>query len=178
MKRKKAFSADNQQERSKRQFLKGYVVGLVDGEGTFHVAFPRRKDFLMGISVIPEFHVSQSYRSKNVLELLKTIFGCGYIKANHPNSKDNTYIYVVRDRNDLLTKIIPYFEVNQLLTTKRNDFKIFAKVVRMMKKGLHLDSKGIIEIVKIAYKMNAEGKRRKIKIEKIINALKSSETIR
>lgn len=46
-------SADNQQERSKRQFLRGYVVGLVDGEGSFHIAFQKRDDLPIGISIIP-----------------------------------------------------------------------------------------------------------------------------
>ena len=178
MKRKKASSADNQQERSKRQFFRGYVVGLVDGEGSFHVAFPKREDLVLGISVIPEFHVSQNYRSIKVLELLKSILGCGYLKANHPGSKDNTYVFVVRDRNDLLTKIIPYFEVNNLLTTKINDFKIFATIVRMMDRGLHLNQKGIIKIIKLAYQMNEKGNRRKKKLKETIDSLKSSETIR
>ena len=55
---KKSSSADNQQERSK-QYLSGYVVGLVDGEGSFHVAFPKRDDLTFKIAVITEFYLSQ-----------------------------------------------------------------------------------------------------------------------
>ena len=54
-------SADNQQERVKVKLDPWYIVGFVEGEGTFHIAFyidPRMKTKL---KVIPEFHVNQSY---------------------------------------------------------------------------------------------------------------------
>lgn len=168
-------SADNQQERSK-EFLRGYVCGLVDGEGSFHIAFAIRKDLPFGISVIPEFHVSQNFESRNVLELIKAILGCGYIKPNHRNSKDDTFVYVVRDRIDLLTKVIPFFEFNQLSTSKKQDFKIFSTIVRMINSGKHRVISGMREIIDLAYRMNAGGKRRIRKKEELFTLLKSSTT--
>jgi hypothetical protein len=119
---KNSSSADNQQERSK-EFLRGYVCGLVDGEGSFHVAFATRKDLSLGVSVIPEFHVSQNAESQNVLKLIQKVLGCGYIKPNHRNSKDETFVYVIRDRADLMTKVIPFFEFNQLSTSNKERFR-------------------------------------------------------
>ncbi len=168
-------SADNQQERSK-EFLRGYVCGLVDGEGSFHIAFAIRKDLPLGMSVIPEFHVSQNFQSRNVLELVEKVLGCGYIKPNHRNSKDETFVYVVRDRADLITKVIPFFEFNHLLTSKKLDFKIFYSVVRIICSGRHRTSVGMAEIIKLAYKMNAGGKRRIRKKEELLALLKSSTT--
>ncbi len=177
-KRENLFSADNQQERSRREFFRGYVVGLVDGEGSFHIAFQKREDLPLGISIIPEFHVSQNRCSLQALRLVQRILGCGYIKPNHRNSSDTTYVLVVRDRKDLLTKIIPFFKYNQLVTSKCRDFEIFAKVVDLIEKGEHRNPKTIIKIIDLAYKMNSAGKRRTIKKEELINrVLKSSETI-
>lgn len=174
---KNPISADNQQERSK-QFICGYVVGLVDGEGSFHIAFPKRDDLSQGISVMPEFHLSQHRDSQQVLELTKKLFGCGYIKENHPKSKDKTLVYIVRSRKDLLLHIIPFFEVNRLKTFKAKDFMIFAKIVRLIHQGQHQTKKGLLKIIDLAYKMNKSGQRRIRKKEDLIIALKSSETIR
>ena len=169
--------ADNQQERSK-EFWRGYVTGLVDGEGSFHIAFQIRDDLPLGISIIPEFHVSQNQESKNVLEITQKILGCGYIKPNHRNSNDFTYVYVVRDRIDLLTKVIPFFRINQLRTSKVKDFEYFFKVVQLINIGKHRNIVGIKEIIDIAYKMNNSGKRRNRTKKQLITLLKSSETIR
>jgi len=176
MKGKNPTSADNQQERSK-MFLRGYVTGLVDGEGSFHIAFQIRKDLPLGISIIPEFHISQNRRSKGALEIAKEILGCGYIKPNHSKSKDDTFVLVVRDRVDLLTKIIPFFEYNRLHTTKSNDFSMFAKVVRLMDRGVHRKLSTVISIIDIAYRMNGDGTKRIRKKQDLIASLKSSETI-
>lgn len=177
MNRKKSISADNQQERSK-QYLCGYVVGLVDGEGSFHIAFPKRDDLVLGVSVIPEFHLSQHRDSRQILEIAQKLFGCGYIKENHRNSSDKTLVYVVRAREDLLLKIIPFFEFNQLKTTKAKDFQLFAQVLRLIHIGQHRTRKGLLKIIDLAYQMNRSGQRRTRKKENLITVLKSSETIR
>lgn len=159
-------------------FLRGYVTGLVDGEGSFHIAFQIRKDLPLGISIIPEFHISQSRRSKKALEIAKEILGCGYIKPNHRKSKDDTYVLVVRDRSDLMTKVIPFFEYYRLQTKKNDDFAVFCEVVRIMDCGLHRNLGGVKKIIDIAYKMNGDGTRRIRTKQELIASLKSPETIR
>ena len=174
--RKKLSSADNQQERSK-EYLRGYLVGLVDGEGNFHVAFQVRDDLPFGVSIIPEFHISQNYESKFVLELAQKILGCGYIKPNHARSKDKTYVFVVRDRIDLATKVVPFFRINQLNTTKKNDFIIFSKVVELMISNSHRSLSGLKRIIKLSYQMNGGGSRRMRTESELLSLLKSPETI-
>jgi len=168
--------ADNQQERSK-EYQRGYIVGLVDGEGSFHIAFAKRKDLPVGISVIPEFHISQNEESKEVLLLAQKVLGCGYLKPNHSGSSDKTFVFVVRNRTDLLTKIIPFFEYNKLRTTKSKDFRIFAMIVRLLSLGENKTFSQLVKIINLAYQMNGGGKRRQKTIEELIVSLKSSETI-
>ena len=169
-------SADNQQERSKT-YLRGYIAGLVDGEGSFHVAFAIREDLAIKVFPIPEFHISQNKESIQVLELAREIFGCGYIKANHQNSPDKTYVYVAKDKHDLVTKVLPFFEYNPLYTTKRNDYMLFAQITKMIINGHHRTIEGMIDIIELAYQMNGAGKRRQRSKEELIQILKSSETI-
>ena len=127
---------------------------------------------------MPEFHLSQHRESKQVLELVQKLFGCGYIKENHPKSKDKTLVYIVRSREDLLLKIIPFFETYSLKTKKQKDFKIFAQIVRLVHQGQHQNLEGLLKIVGLAYTMNQSGQRRIRKKEDLITTLKSSETIR
>jgi hypothetical protein len=139
-----------------------YAVGFVDGEGSFHVAIYKDQRMKTGMKLIPEFHVSQRITSKSVLDRLVDLFECGYVKANHAKSnRDNTYVYVVRDRHDLLSKIIPFFETHPLQTEKQKDFESFAEIVRRMSNGLHRDKDHLPEILDLAYQMNGQGRYRR-----------------
>jgi hypothetical protein len=156
-----------------------YIAGFVDGEGSFHVAFQRSPDVRIGWQAVPEFHVSQNVCSRHVLEAIRDRLDCGNIKANHRGSRnDRTYVLVVRNRQDLTKKVIPFFDRYQLHTVKKDDFESFKRIVDMMNSELHLSADGFQEIVSIAYSMNANGSRRKINRETILGTLKSSETIR
>lgn len=141
-----------------------YVIGFVDGEGSFHVAIYKDPRMKTGIKIIPEFHVSQNSASKAVLEQLCEHFGCGYVKENHAkNQRDKTSVLVVRNREDLSTKIIPFFEKHSLRTEKRNDFQKFAEIVYLMRDGAHRTQAGIKSILDLAYSMNQGGKFRRKK---------------
>ena len=129
--------------------------------------------------LVPEFHVSQHESSKEVLDLMRDTFNCGYVKPNHRyNPVDRTYVYVVRSRSDLATKIIPFFREFQLRTSKRNDFEIFSKIVIGMCKGEHQTIIGLIALLKLAFSMNRSGKYRRLSLDEILKNLEPSETVR
>ena len=158
-------SADNQQERPKR-LNPWYITGFTEGEGTFHVAIYKDSAMKNKVKVIPEFHLNQSYLRIETLDRVKEYFGCGYIKANHQkNSRDTTFVYVVRKREDLIKKIIPFFLKYPLISNKQETFILFKEVVEMMDKGLHGQKKFLVKILEKAYAMNGNSKnRRKRKI--------------
>ena|SRR5690348_697120 len=114
-----ATGAVNQQER-----LDGYIAGFVDGEGSFHVAVQRNPSTRMGWQLVPEFHVSQDAQRPEVLHLIRERFGCGYLRENHRGTRDTTLVFVVRRREDLLTKIIPFFEREPLISSKQQEFVV------------------------------------------------------
>ncbi len=156
-----------------------YIAGFVDGEGSFHIAFQKRPDLKFGWQAIPEFHISQNFTSREVLEEIQTVLQCGRIKNNDAAGKrDKTLVYVVRDRDDLLKKVIPFFEKYPLHTVKRKDFEIFRKIVQMIERKEHFDLEGFKIIVTLAFSMNANGRYRKRDKNEILAHLTSSETIR
>ena len=71
-------------------------------------------------------------------------------------------MFVVRNRNDLLTKVIPFFEAQPLLSSKQQDFLIFAGIVRAMDRGKHLSSEGFSSLRRLAVSMNGGGRYRRL----------------
>jgi LAGLIDADG endonuclease len=155
--RDNASGAVNQQER-----LDSYIAGYVDGEGSFHVAVQRNATTRAGWQLVPEFHVSQNAERRQVLDLIARRFGCGRIQANHRGTADTSLVYVVRNRIDLLTKVIPFFERYPLLSTKQEEFVVFATIVRAMARGEHLDQQGFRSIRRLAVSMNGGGRYRRV----------------
>ena len=170
-------SADHQQERPDEGLCQ-YVAGFVDGEGSFHVAVQRSRFTRVGIQVIPEFHVSQNRQRAEVLELIQKALGCGYIKANHPGSqRDQTVVLVVRNRQDLVERVVPFFERFPLRSSKQREFQTFATVIRAMERGEHLTKSGMTQILRQAFAMNGGGYRRRT-LQDHLNVMESSETVR
>ena len=149
--------ADNQQER-----LDAYLAGFVDGEGSFHVAVQRNPSTRLQWQLVPEFRVSQNIERRGVLDLLRQRFGCGRIQDNHRGSKDKSSVYVVRRRTDLLNQVIPFFETQPLLSSKQDEFVVFARIVRAMNDGLHLTKEGFCTLVDLAVSMNGDGRYRRV----------------
>ncbi len=173
-----ALSADNQQERPGVK-LGYYIAGFVDGEGSFHVAIQKSKNVRLGVQVIPEFHVSQNANRTATLELLQKTLDCGYIKPNHRKRlNDRSNVLVVRNHQHLKNKVIPFFKKYKIISCKNEDFIKFTDIVTMIGKGCHLQKKGLIRILKIAFSMNEGGRYRKIKYANVIKHLESSETVR
>ena len=153
--------ADNQQER-----LDSYIAGYVDGEGSFSVSVQRNATCRVGFQLVPEFHVSQNGDRAQVLELIRQRLDCGSIRPN--SKKDRALVLVVRNRDDLLTRVIPFFERNPLLSSKQADFLKFAGIVRELALGNHRTDAGFRRLLEIAVSMNGGGRYRKVQwIERV-----------
>jgi hypothetical protein len=149
---------DNQQER-----LDDYLAGYVDGEGSFHVAIQRNPSTRFGWQLVPEFHVSQNPERASILELLRARLGCGRVRPNaRAGGRDRSLVYVVRNRDDLLTKVIPFFRAHPILSEKRLEFETFAVVVTAMENREHLSAEGFQRLLDLAVNMNGGGRYRRL----------------
>ncbi len=145
--------ADNQQE---RPIDKQWIVGFVDGEGCFSVPIFRNATTKFGWQVQPQFSVVQSERSVDVLHGMKQYFESGQVGKNtrHDNHREDMYRFTVRAHRDLVSRIVPFFEKNPLVTAKSLDFDVFAEIVRMMAKGVHRSFDGLCRIAEMTQTMN------------------------
>ena len=148
--------------------ISDYISGYIDGEGCFTVTFNARKKALLGWELRPSFSVSQNEDRSQTLNIIQEYFKCGSIR---PSSKDKTVKYEVRNKEDLINKIIPHFEQYPLLSDKQKDFEVFKQICFMVYKKHHLTKKGFTKIVHLAYQMNGSGKRKRT-AKKLISSLK------
>ena len=149
---------DNQQER-----LDDYLAGYVDGEGSFHVAVQRNPSTRFGWQLVPEFHVSQNPERASILELLQARLGCGRIRPNaRAGGRDRSLVYVVRNRDDLLHRVIPFFRAHPILSEKHLEFETFATVVAAMENWEHRSPEGFQRLLNLAVSMNGGGRYRRL----------------
>jgi len=132
-----------------------YFAGFVDGEGSFHVSFRRRKDYKQPWKVSLCMNVSQ--KDKTLLALIKRYLKCGTIRYK----SGDVWMYEVNNLTAICENVIPFFERFGFLSAKKKrDFTIFRKMSRLMVEGTHLNKAGIAEILKLRRKMNDGGKRK------------------
>jgi hypothetical protein len=169
--------ADNQQETAMPsvELDPRWVVGFVDGEGCFSVSvhanpLVRRT---RGWQLHPTFQVYQHEQHRAVLESLVSFFGCGRLRPKGP--KSSVITLAVDALRDLDERILPFFELHPLVV-KAGDFRLFATIVRSVRRKEHLDPDGFERLVRLAYAMNAQGKQRKRTLEEVLAG--SSETVR
>ena len=132
---------------------KNWVVGFVDGEGCFYVGINKSVDLKVGYQVLPEFRIVQHKRDIKVLYAIKDFFGRGSVVCNKSKGSE-IYEYRIRNFEHLCDIILPFFESNQLLTTKKFNFLAFRDIILIMKKQEHLTEIGLSRIVNIKNKMN------------------------
>ena len=94
-----------------------------------------------------------------MLELIRDRLGCGYIKPN--SRRDSALVLVVRNRTDLLERVIPFFERSPLLSSKQGDVETFTLIVRRMALGHHRNAAGFCELLELALSMNGRGRHRR-----------------
>lgn len=137
-----------------------YIVGLVDGEGSFtvYVRDPNLpRTVKRRVTVEPKFYIKLIERDKEILDRLQKFFGCGSVyfqKDARPNHQ-NCYRYEVYSQNDLFLKIIPFFRKHTLqFVSKAKDFEIFCQIMDIVKRKEHLEVKGLNRLFKLKQQMH------------------------
>lgn len=174
----KTLIAGNQQERVPKdsESLHYYLTGFVDGEGSFSISVHRHPT-RFGWVIDPMFHVYQHKDNAFILYIFKKTFQCGYVSTKGGNP--NCYVYCVDNTKQLIGRIIPFFEQYSLIGEKHNNFSLFREIVFGLSQRKHFTKEGFVEMVKLCFQMNRNGKYRKYSLETILESLEqSSETIR
>ena len=126
------------------------MTGFVDGEGCFYVKLiPHSK--IPRVSV--NFSIYQNVRDLDLLYAIKTYLNCGIIEV--VSSRPNAAKYAVYKFEDIINKIIPFFDKYNLQGIKRLDYNDFRKVAIILSQSKNnLDDKSFNSIKLIKEKMN------------------------
>ncbi len=108
-----------------------YVLGLVDGEGSFNVRVNTQR---RRARVELKFSLKLRHQDKEILDELQHFFGCGkvYIQRDKRVNHSLCYRYEVQNKKEIIERIIPFFDAHppKLLSRKR-DFELFKEIATL-----------------------------------------------
>jgi len=133
-----------------------YIAGFVDGEGSFNISLRKRDDHTLRWQVVPSFNVSQ--RDRVILAWMKTIFGCGTLRAR----QDGVVYYEVTNLLMLSNRVIPFFRRFGFRSAgKKRNLSIFAKSIEILI-AHPLNMESLEEVVRLRETLNiGRGRKRK-----------------
>jgi hypothetical protein len=97
------------------------------------------------------FQVAQHNRDIELMKSLITYLGCGRVEGN---SKSSMVYFVVSRFEDIIKKVIPFFDKYPIFDLKSLDFMCFKNVAKIMEVKAHLTSEGLEQIRTIKAEMN------------------------
>ena len=161
---KRKLKAPFGKESIRRKFLNPhYVVGFIDGEGSFSISIGKHKTTKSGFEVRPEFEIELRADDQPILERILVTIGCGRIYdlsyeryGWYPHSK-----YKINNRRDLIDRLFPFLDSYPLQAKKAEVYTFFKEIVLMMDRKEHLTDKGFKKIVKLRNEIRKRGKKAK-----------------
>lgn len=112
---------------------KNYILGLVDGEGSFNARINRQR---RRARVELKFSLKLRHQDKEILDELQRFFGCGKVYIQRDKRENHTlcYRFEVQNKKEIMEHIIPFFEANPpKIQSRRKDFKLFKQIAELAK---------------------------------------------
>ena len=110
----------------------------------------KSKNSKLGFGVRLEFHVSQDSRDEKLFRSFIKYLTCGNIHKSR-----DTLEYRVTKFDDIVNKVIPFFQKYKIRGVKALDFSNWCLVADMMKQKKHLTAEGLEKIKQIKAGMNS-----------------------
>lgn len=138
-----------------------YIMGFIDGEGSFCVSIYYDKTMRNKVFIRPEFSIELRADDKEILERIQRTLGCGRVYdcrykryGWYPHVK-----YKVSRLDEVSQILIPFIERHKLKAKKRKRFELFKKIVEKRMRGEHLAKRGVREIIKLRKEIRKLGKK-------------------
>jgi hypothetical protein len=131
--------------------LPWFVTGFTDAEGCFMIIARKSPRSKTGWKIEANFSINLHKRDVKLLNHIKDFFGgIGQVSK----ARNNCCYFTVRSLDQIINVILPHFDKYPLITQKLADYLFFKEVVLMMKRGEHLTSSGLKNIINIRSSMN------------------------
>ena len=165
----------NQQERlnkfvkeEKYKYWLGGLAAAIEGEGALVVSIVRNDKVKNRIRLQPEgrsFNVVQHENGINILYSFKIIFG-NLGSINKKSSSEKVWVYSIKGVQNIKSYLLPFFEKYVISSKYRcNIFEEYCKIINTLDSNRNkaFDNNQLIELIKLVYTLNPEGKGKKRK---------------
>lgn len=146
-----------------------YVVGFIDGEGSFSVSIGKHKTLSRGLEVRPEFEIELRADDRKILERILITIGCGKIYdcsyqryGWYPHVK-----YKITSTKQMEQYLFPFLDRYPLQAKKSIIYRFFKEIVLMIRKKQHLSNKGFNKILILRDKIRKLGKKYKVETARV-----------
>ncbi|MCB9819674.1 LAGLIDADG family homing endonuclease [Candidatus Nomurabacteria bacterium] len=140
-----------------------YIVGFIDGEGSFNVSVSKHKTLKRRLEIRAQFEIELRADDRDILERICLTLGCGRIYdlsydryGWYPHIK-----YKVGSIKDMQTYLIPFFDRYPPQAKKGEVYKLFKEVIKMVSRKEHLTNDGFNKILKLRDQIRSVGKKAK-----------------
>ena len=145
----------------KKKLHPEYIVGFIDGEGSFSISIGKHTTLKRRLEVRAEFEIELRADDREILERICVTIGCGRIYdlsyeryGWYPHVK-----YKITNVPDMQTYLFPFLDRYKPQAKKAEVYKRFKKIVGMIARKEHLTNKGFEQIVLIRDEIRARGKK-------------------
>lgn len=132
-----------------------WFSGFTSAEGSFFAYIYEDTRSKLGKKVSLRFSLAQHSRDETLLRNLIQYLDCGQVNIR---ANGNAVDFKITSFDNLINKLIPFFESYPLLGAKALDFNDFCRIAELIKNKAHLNLQGLEEIIKIKEGMNLKRK--------------------
>jgi hypothetical protein len=122
-----------------------WITGFCDAESSFSIRVGKDESRFKSLRIAPIFTIELHEKDYDLLKEINNFFVVGTIikrvKKGNPSA-----IYSVQSISALKDVIIPHFNQYNLVTQKKEDFRLFSSVVNMLYDGEHIKEEGLKKI--------------------------------
>ena len=171
----------NQQERINKlvqdENYKFWLGGFIEGEGALVISIVKDTRLKYGISLKPEFNVAQHENGIDILHSFRLIFNN---KGNvlKKSGSDKVWVYSIKGTQNIIDLVIPFLKKYVVVFSskyKSEVFNNFCQILNQLDRNHNtaLSKEKLIELVKLVYLINPEGKgkQRKRTLEETLNII-------
>lgn len=133
--------SDDESKYEKSEFLNGLVVGLIIGEGSFHIGVSRQEGRTVPFYAYAEFKMNLGEYDEDAVRFLEDYLGVGNVNriSRSKDTEKDLFRYKCSNIGEIQEVIVPFFdkafEKVPVRTDKYESYKIWRKVATTKKDG-------------------------------------------
>lgn len=138
-----------------------YVVGFIDGEGSFYISLSRHNTVKRRLDIRAEFEMELRDDDREILERIRFSLDCGrmyQLRYKRYDWQPHAKLKIGSIR-EITGKLIPFLDKYPLQAKKRKVYRMFRKAAILISRKKHLTDKGFETILKLREGIRAFSKK-------------------